>query len=134
MEQRQAPFRVETGALDDGRRHGRQLVVGVVGWVIVVVLIAWLVLRADDIEVRVTLFLVTAAVVIALLWTSVAVELFRPLLIRGRRRHPAPLSAEAPHDALGRPIDPDGAEELAGEFSIEQDGGVRRYLSVASSP
>ena len=131
MEQRQAPFRVETGALDDGRNRGRQVVIGILGWVLVVALIVWLALKADEVEVRVTLFLLFAAVVIALLWTSVAVELFRPLLIRARRRHPAPVSTDALHDALGRAIDPDGAAELTGEFSIEEDGGVRRYLPAA---
>jgi hypothetical protein len=131
VEHRQAPIRVETGALDDGGHRGRQLVVGLAGWVLVVALCSWLALNADELEIRLTLFLVSAAVVIAFMCTSVAVELVRPQLIRDRRREPALLAHDDGRDALGRAVDLDGAD-VTPEFTISDQAGVRRYGSVGS--
>jgi hypothetical protein len=48
VEQRQAVFPVEAGALEDGRHRGRRLVIGIGRWLPVVALIVSLAVSADE--------------------------------------------------------------------------------------
>jgi hypothetical protein len=124
------PLTVATGALDDGRRRKWHLLVAAAGWVIVGLLVGWLASHAGEVELRMTLFLVCVVVVVAVMGTSLAVDVLRPPLIRARAvDRPKPL-AEGPVDALGRPIAGSGAAELTGEFTLDESSGVRRYVEV----
>jgi hypothetical protein len=118
---------VETGALDDGRRYRLQFVIALIGWVCTAAVIAWLALHAGEIEIRVTLFLAGVAVVVAVLGTSVAVDLLRPSLIRARSVELSPAEFDDTIDGLGRPLNAAHARSLTGTFTIEDDDGVRRY-------
>lgn len=122
-------MRVATGALDDGRGYWRQLALAVLGWLLTAVVVVWLALHADEIAVRVTLFLVTVCVVVAVLAVAVAVVVLRPPLMRGRQRELAPTATPA-FDALGRPA-PTAlrADLLEGEITIEGQEGGRRYTT-----
>lgn len=120
--------RVQTGVLDDGRHRGRQLVVAGLGWVVSFALIGLLIGHAGEIAVQVSLFLVSVAVVVAVLSTAAAIDIFRPALIRARSGKPRRLEIDVTRDALGRSFDVAGVESmLGGEILIEQVGDVRRY-------
>jgi hypothetical protein len=120
---------VATGALDDGRGYRRQLALAALGWILTAALVVWLALQAGEIALRITLFLVTLSLVVAVMAVGVAVVVLRPPLMRGRERKLAP--ATTPElDALGRPA-PTAlrADLLEGEIRIEGGESGRRYLT-----
>lgn len=121
------PVPVFTGSLDDGRHRPRQLALGVLGWLLVPALIVWLALHADEIAVRVTLFLLAIVVIIALVATAAAVDVLRPRLISARSHTPPELPPPAAVDALGRPVDDGRAPLMTGEFTIDAVDGERVY-------
>src|SRR5262245_25889359 len=122
-------LRVETGALEVRRRYPLQVLLGLLGWVLAVALVVYLASDAGAISVRIALFLVTMAAVVALTLALVGGEV-RPRHMRERGREPAPITVDYSHDALGRPVDVAGARSPGGEITIEDDAGVRRYRAV----
>jgi hypothetical protein len=125
-----APLLVETGALDDGRHLLRQYAVAALGWAATVGVIVWLALTATGPAVRVTFFLATVCVVVALVGVLVAVEVFRTPLIRERARSLPTPPVEERIDALGRTVVVPAQGELTGELTIEAIDGVRRYRTA----
>jgi hypothetical protein len=126
-----ATVRPRTGALDDGRHHGRQLVAAVCGWIAAVALVVWLIASAGAAELRVSLFLVAVAVVIAVLAMVVAIDVLRPPLMRSRGIEREAPTIDETHDALGRRIERAGpALQAGGEILMEDVGGVRRYVRI----
>jgi hypothetical protein len=113
--------------LEDRSRYGRQLVVGVLGWLVAGAMAVWLATHASQTGVRITLFLAAVAIIVAVLAVSVAVDVLRPPLVKGRGEDPAAGLLAATDDALGRPLETDGAQDLRGEFTIGEEAGVRRY-------
>lgn len=125
-----APLRIETGALDERRHMVRQYAVAALGWAATVAVIVWLALEATGPAVRVTFFLATVCVVVALVGVLLAVEVFRSPLIRERAQSlPAPPVDEG-IDALGRTVVVPARGELSGELTIEAIDGVRRYRTA----
>jgi len=123
--------RVETGALEVRRHYALQVLLGLIGWVLAVVLIVYLASDAGEISVRIAIFLVTMAVVVALTLAIVGGEV-RPRHLRERAREHAPITVDYSHDSLGRRVDVTGATAPGGELTIEDDGGVRRYRTVGA--
>ncbi|HEX7254443.1 MAG TPA: hypothetical protein VF236_00800 [Gaiellaceae bacterium] len=123
-------MRVATGALDDGRGYWRQLALALLGWLLTAALVVWLSLHAGEIALRVTLFLVSLCVFVALLAVALAVVVFRPPLMRARREGLDATRARPALDALGRPA-PTAlrADLLEGEITIEGEEGGRRYVT-----
>jgi hypothetical protein len=121
--------RVETGALEVRRRYWLQLLLGLLGWVLAVFLIVYLAKDADEISVRIAIFLAAMGAVVALTLALVAGEV-RPRHLRQRAHEYAPVTVDYSHDALGRPVDVDGARTPGGELTIEEVGGVRRYRAA----
>lgn len=128
-------MRVATGALDDGRGYRRQLALAVLGWLLTAAVVAWLALDAGEIAVRVTVFLVSVCVLVALGAVALAVVVFRPPLVRARTEPLDAARAWPALDALGRPA-PTAlrADLLTGEISIEGEEGGRRYIAGAETP
>jgi hypothetical protein len=124
-------MRVETGALEVRRHYPLQVLLGLLGWVLAVVLIVYLASDAGEISVRIAIFLATVAVVVAVTLALVGGEV-RPRHLRERAREQAPITVAYSHDALGRRVDVAGAREPGGELTIEDDGGVRRYRTVGA--
>jgi hypothetical protein len=127
-----SPLRVETGALDDRRHLLRQYAVAALGWAATIGVIVWLALHATDQAVRVTFFLATVCVVIALVNVLVAVEVFRRPLIRERSLSVPTPPVDEEVDALGRRVVAPVRDELAGELTIETIENVRRYRELES--
>jgi hypothetical protein len=122
-----APGRIETGALDDGRNPVRQYAAAALGWAATIGVVLYLAVGATAPAVRVSLFLGTMCVLVALLGVVVAVEVFRRPLIAGRAGSlPAPVVHEEV-DALGRAVEVPPSDALAGELTITTSDGVRRY-------
>ena len=123
-------MRVATGALDDGRGYWRQLAVAALGWILTAAFVVWLALQAGELALRVTLFLVTLCLVIAVSAVALAVVVLRPPLMRGRQSETVPLAPSA-FDALGRSA-PTAlrADLLEGEITIEGEEGGRRYVTA----
>jgi hypothetical protein len=124
--------RVETGALDDRRHIKIEIAAGIVGWLLVIALVVWLAFHADEVAIRLTLFLTSVAVIVAILATSLAIDLLRPPLIRDLRREPEPILGGAGVDALGRRVETAGARDLGGEVTIVEEDGIRRYRPGAA--
>jgi hypothetical protein len=123
--------RVETGALEVRRRYALQLFVGFLGWVLAAALIVYLASDAGQISIRIAMFLIVVAAIVAFTAALVAVEV-RPRLILAREVERPPVEVDYTHDALGRSMDVEGARERRGELTIEEVGGVRRYRTVGA--
>lgn len=120
------PTRVITGATDDGRHHLRQLLAGLLGWLLWAVLILWFASEASADALDVAIFLVTAVVLAAFILVLTGVGLLRPALMRERKRVPPSLARE-----LERPSPVSGAPSaLTGEVAVEVHDGERRYVSL----
>ena len=90
-------------------------------------LVVWLAPHTNHTGLRVPLFLVPVAIVVAVLGASVAIDALRPALVKGRGEDPGGGVAASAADALGRPLLSAGAQDLRGEFTIDEEAGVRRY-------
>jgi hypothetical protein len=121
------PPRIETGALDDGRHRVRHYVVAALGWVATAGAIIYLAVDATVPAVRVSVFLATVCVLVALVSVLVAVELFRQPLIAERARSLPTPAIDEEIDALGRKVEAPSPDALAGEVTIATFDGVRRY-------
>lgn len=115
------PAQVFTGAADDGRHRARQLVAGLVGWVLWAGLIVWLALHASPDALDVATFLATLVVTVALLTVLTALAL-RPAVIRRQASEPASEAAAAAPPAAGAKLD--------GEIVVRLDDGVRSYATA----
>lgn len=119
------PAQVFTGAADDGRHRTRQLLAGLVGWVLWAGLIVWLALHASSDALDVATFLATLVVTVALLTVLTALAL-RPAVIRRRASVPAIEAAAAAPPAVGAKLD--------GEIVVRLDDGVRSYATADEAP
>ena len=118
---------VVTGSGDDGRRRLLQLVIGFLGWVLLIALVWYLASRASVTAVDLAAFFVTSIAIVAIFSTVTAVQL-RARLIDQRALEPGDRIVDKGVDTLGRRIEiPVG--DLRGEIVLADDDGVRRYSS-----
>ena len=93
-----------TGALDDGRHRLRQLLVGLVGWVLAAAAVVYLIMSARVGSLRIAFFFVTLAVVVALIGALAGAELLRRPVLRNRLASRERPPRGPARDALGRPL------------------------------
>lgn len=126
-ESRSAPAEgpVVTGSGDDGRRRPLQLVIGLLGWALLIALIWYLASNASAAAVDLAVFFVTVITIFAIFSTVTAVQL-RARLIDQRAMEPEDRIVDNGLDTLGRRVElPAG--DLGGEIVLFEDDGVRRY-------
>lgn len=117
-----------TGAEDDGRRRGWQLLVGAVGWLLLVSLLVVLVANPTIESLHVAVFFVTMITVATLIAVESAIQL-RSQVIRDRALRLPETEVDETHDTLGRLLEPPDPR-LTGEIVLETAGGTRRYVST----
>ena len=124
-EPRSAPAEgpVVTGSGDDGRRRPLQLVIGFLGWALLIALIWYLASNSSAAAVDLAVFFVTVITIFAIFSTVTAVQL-RARLIDQRAMEPEDRIVDNGLDTLGRRV-----ELLGGEIVLFEDDGVRRYSS-----
>ena len=116
---------VMTGAEDDGRRRIFRLLVGLLGWLLLIALLVYLARNPTLASLDVALFLITVITVITIVAIFAALQL-RSSLMRHRATVPDAIAIDTTHDTLGRPLEPP-ASDLRGEIVLESVNGVRRY-------
>ena len=127
MDQPAPDYPIQTGATEDRGRYGRHLVFASIGWLLAAALVAWLVIRASEVQIRMTLFIVTMCVLIALIGIALVVEIFSRAMIETPAA-PGPITVGLDVDALHRPIEiPEDPGSLRGTITLESRDGVRIY-------
>lgn len=108
-----------------------QVAIGILGWIVAALLVAWFVIGSSGVSVQVAAFLISVAVVIALTTVIIAVQLLRPPLMR-TRLVATPLPAITKEvDSLGRTLrDPSRWQSLSGELTMVEDASGRHPLPV----
>jgi hypothetical protein len=118
---------IVTGSGDDGRRRLLQLVIGFLGWALLIALVWYLASHASVAAVDLAIVFVTAITIVAIFSTVTAVQL-RARLIDQRAMEPEFRIIDHGVDTLGRRIEvPVG--DLSGEIVLSEQDGVRRYSS-----
>ena len=117
-----------TGADDDGRRRGWQLVIGAVGWLLLVLLLLVLIADPTIESLHVAVFFVTMITLTTLIAVESAIQL-RSQVIRDRALPLPETEVDETHDTLGRLLEPPDPG-LTGEIVLEIAGGARRYVST----
>lgn len=116
---------VVTGAEDDGRNHLLQLVIGFLGWGLLIALVWYLTVHASAAALDLAVLLVSVITLVAIFWTVTAVQL-RSRLIEQRAIEPGGEEFDDGLDTLGRRIEVP-TEALSGEIILLEEDGVRRY-------
>lgn len=118
---------VVTGAEDDGRRRGLQLVVGGLGWLLLVLLLVVLVANPTIDSLHVAVFFIAMITLTTFIAVESAIQL-RSQVIRDRALFLPEASVDETHDTLGRRLQPPDPG-LSGEIILETVGGMRRYTN-----
>ncbi len=116
---------VITGAEDDGRNHLFQLVIGLLGWGLLIWLVWYLAAHASAAALDLAVLLVSVITLLAIFWTVTAVQL-RSRLIEQRAIEPVDERFDEDVDTLGRRIEV-STDALNGEIILLEEDGVRRY-------
>jgi hypothetical protein len=123
------PYKVLTGADDDGRRLALRILFALLGWVLWAGLIFLLASRASNDALDAALTISTVIVTVAFLLVLTGAGLLRAPFMRERARTPVP--AQAP---LERPLPTaESPTELTGEIGLETRDGVRRYVRLTEA-
>jgi hypothetical protein len=118
---------VVTGAEDDGRRRGLQLVIGGLGWLLLVLLLVVLVANPTIGSLHLAMFFIAVITLTTFIAVESAIQL-RSQVIRDRALPLPEATVDETHDTLGRPLQPPDSS-LTGEIILETVDGMRRYAS-----
>jgi hypothetical protein len=115
-----------TGVEDDGRRRWLRLLVGAIGWLVLIVAVVYLAANPTLEALDVAVFLVTAVTVVTIISVLAGLQL-RGDLMRERMVAVEEMAVDPSHDTLGRPLElPESS--MSGEIVLDTVDGRRRYF------